>query len=119
MASTVPPLIVNLAPTGMVPTKEMTPHVPVSANEILEDVARCAELGASIIHLHARDENGLPTHRQEYFAPLIEGVRSIDPELVVCVTCSGRFVTELDKRAEVLDLTGTAKVEPVSRLRLD
>jgi len=108
------PLIVNLAPTGMVPTKDMTPHVPVSTGEILEDVARCAELGASIIHVHARDEAGAPTHRAEYFAPIIEGIRKIDPELVVCVTCSGRFVSELEKRAEVLDLDRAAKADMAS-----
>jgi 3-keto-5-aminohexanoate cleavage enzyme len=103
------PLIVNFAPTGMVPTKALTPHVPVTTEEILEDVARARELGASMVHVHARDENGLPTHRQEHFAPIIEGIREIDRELVVCATCSGRFVKDLDSRAEVLDLTGSAK----------
>jgi uncharacterized protein (DUF849 family) len=62
------PLIVNLAPTGMVPTKETTPHVPLSAEEILDDVGRCRELGVSIVHVHARDEHGAPTHRAECFA---------------------------------------------------
>lgn len=103
------PLIVNLAPTGMVPTKAMTPHVPVSADEVLEEVARCRELGVSIVHLHARDESGRPSHRAEHFAPLIEGVRRLDPELVICATCSGRMVADVEKRAEVLALGGDAK----------
>ena len=80
------PLIVNLAPTGMVPTKATSPHVPVTCDEILADVAACAALGASIIHVHARDADGRPTHRAEAFAPIVEGIRAIDPELVVCVT---------------------------------
>jgi 3-oxoadipate:acetyl-CoA acetyltransferase len=108
------PLIVNLALTGMVPTKEITPHVPISAEEILEDVARCRELGISIVHLHARDEQGLPTHKGEYFAPLIEGIRRIDRDLIVCATCSGRRVSDLDKRAEVLELSGDAKPDMAS-----
>jgi 3-keto-5-aminohexanoate cleavage enzyme len=112
--STATPLIINVAPTGMVPTKEMTPHVPVSTEEILDDVARCRELGAGIVHVHARDESGVPTHRKEYFAPLVEGTRQIDPELVVCVTCSGRFVNELEARSEVLELTGDAKPDMAS-----
>lgn len=103
------PLIINLAPTGMVPTKEMTPHVPVETEEILEDVAACRDLGAAIIHVHARDRDGLPTHRPEYFAPIVEGIRALDPELIVCVTCSGRFVQDPHARAEVLALTGAAK----------
>jgi uncharacterized protein (DUF849 family) len=107
-------LIVNLAPTGMVPTKEMTPHVPVSVEEILEDVGRSRELGASIVHVHARDDAGTPTHLPERFAPIIEGIREIDPELVVCVTCSGRFVSALEDRAAVLSLNGGAKPDLAS-----
>lgn len=103
------PLIINVAPTGMVPTKETTPHVPISADEILEEVRVYAELGASIIHVHAREEDGVPTHRKDRFAPIIEGIREIDPQLIVCATCSGRMVRDLDSRAEVLDLTGAAK----------
>jgi 3-keto-5-aminohexanoate cleavage enzyme len=108
------PLIINLAPTGMVPTRDMTPHVPISCEEVLADVERCRALGISIVHVHARDDDGRPTHRAERFAPIVEGVRRIDPELIVCVTCSGRYVSELEKRAEVLDLDGDAKPDMAS-----
>jgi uncharacterized protein (DUF849 family) len=108
------PLIINLTPTGMVPTKRMTPHVPVTCDEILADVRACAALGASIVHVHARDEHEVPTHRPEAFAPIVEGIRQIDPELIVCVTCSGRNVSELEQRAEVLSLTGDAKPDMAS-----
>ncbi len=108
------PLIINLAPTGMVPTKDKTPHVPVSADEIVEDVDRCRALGASIVHVHARDEQGRPTHRREYFAPVIEGIRRLDPELIVCATCSGRYVSGLDERADVLELEGDARPDMAS-----
>jgi 3-keto-5-aminohexanoate cleavage enzyme len=108
------PLIINLAPTGMVPTKEMTPHVPISTDEILEDVAACRELGVSIVHLHARGDDGVPTHRKESFAPLVEGVREIDPELIVGVTCSGRNVPTVEGRSEVLELDGKAKPDMAS-----
>jgi 3-oxoadipate:acetyl-CoA acetyltransferase len=103
------PLIINLALTGMVPTKKMTPHVPVAEDEILDDVRRCAELGVSIVHLHARDETGTPTHRSEYFAPLIRGIRALNRELVVCASCSGRLTQDVTARGEVLNLTGEAK----------
>ena len=114
MADSAQPLIINLAPTGMVPTKAMTPHVPLSPQEIVDDVARCAALGATIIHLHARDAEGRPTTRAEYMAPLVEGVRSVDPELVVCVTCSGRFANSVDERGAVLELSGAAKPDMAS-----
>lgn len=56
----------------------------------------------------------MPSHRAEHAGPLIEGVRSVDPELIVCVTCSGRFVSTLDERAEVLELDGAAKPDMAS-----
>ena len=108
------PLIINLAPTGMVPTKEITPHVPLSCEEILDQVASCHEAGVSVVHVHARDPEGRPTHRAEHFAPIVEGIREIDPELVVCVTCSGRFVSDVASRAEVLGLDGDARPDMAS-----
>jgi uncharacterized protein (DUF849 family) len=49
------PLILNLAPTGMVPTRSMSPHVPLQPDEIVADVLRAADAGITIAHLHARD----------------------------------------------------------------
>ena len=63
----------------MVPTRRQTPYVPLTTDEILEDVRRCAELGVSIVHVHARDEDGVPSHRADHFAPIVEGIREIDP----------------------------------------
>ena len=46
---------INFCPTGMVPTKQMTPYVPVSPQEIIEEVHQAYEIGITIAHLHARD----------------------------------------------------------------
>ena len=48
-------LIITDAPTGNVPTKEMNPSLPVTAEEIAETAVRCRQAGASLIHVHARD----------------------------------------------------------------
>src|SRR5262245_5354195 len=96
------PLILNLAPTGMVPTREMSAHVPLQPAEVVEDVLRCAAEGITIAHLHARDERGEPTHSKEVYARMISGIRERRPELVLCVSCSGRRVPDLASRAEVL-----------------
>ena len=108
------PLTINVALTGMVPMKADTPHVPISVEEILEDAAACRELGAAMFHVHAREPDGTPTHRAEAFAPIIEGIRAIDPDIVVCATCSGRRTPDVDDRAEVLTLTGSAKPDMAS-----
>jgi len=103
-------LIVNFTPTGMIPTKEMTPHAPVSASEIVEEVHRAFEIGITMVHLHARDEeSGAPTYRAEVYASIIEGIRSFSTDLVLCVSLSGRNFKEFEKRAEPLQLTGDLK----------
>ena len=50
-------LIVNFAPTGMIPTKEMTSHVPISVNEIIEDVHEAFEIGITVLIIYVEGEN--------------------------------------------------------------
>jgi uncharacterized protein (DUF849 family) len=106
--------IVNLAPTGMIPTKAMTPHVPLTPEEIAADVLACADLGITTAHLHARDESGDPTYRKGVYARIIGLIRDRRDDLVLCVSCSGRNWSELEKRAEVLELDGDLKPDMAS-----
>ena len=107
--------IINFTPTGMIPTKEMTPHVPVSADEIVEQVLKAAEIGITSVHLHARDpETGMPTYRADIYGQIIAGVRKYRPDLVLCVSTSGRIFNDFEKRAEVLSLTGDLKPDMAS-----
>ncbi len=100
-------LIVNFAPTGMVPTREMTPHVPLEINEIVEQVHQATEIGITLVHLHARRPgSGEPSHDPAIYGRLIEAIRSFAPELVICVSLSGRSVQDLEARAAPLALDG-------------
>lgn len=103
-------LIINFTPTGMIPTKKMTPHVPVSVSEIVEDVHEALEIGITLVHLHARDKHtGEPTYKAEIYRDIIEGIRKFSKDLVLCVSLSGRTFNEFEKRAEPLQLEGDLK----------
>ena len=103
-------LIINFTPTGMIPTKEMTPHVPVLADEIIADVKRACELGITMVHLHAREpETEEPTYKKELYAGIIGGIREFAPELIICVSLSGRNFKALSQRADPLYLEGNLK----------
>ncbi len=103
-------IIVNYTPTGMIPTKEMTPHVPISVGEIVEDVLRAAELGITLVHLHAREEEtGKPSYSADTYARIIEGIRAHDKDLVIGVSTSGRTFQRFHQRAACLDLDGDLK----------
>lgn len=68
-------LIITVAPTGNVPTVSDNPYLPVTPDQIADDICRCRQAGAAIAHLHARDENGAPTADPEVFRTIIEMVR--------------------------------------------
>lgn len=103
-------LTINFTPTGMIPTKEMTPYVPVTVSEIIEDVHEAWEIGITMVHLHARDAStGKSTYKAEVYGDIIAGIRKFAPELVICVSLSGRNFKEFEKRAEPLYLDGDLK----------
>jgi len=103
-------LIVNFTPTGMIPTRDMTPYVPLSPTEIVEDVHEAYELGITMAHLHARDEQtGEPTYLSEVYGRIVEGIRRYAPDLILAVSLSGRNFQEYEKRAAPLSLEGNLK----------
>jgi uncharacterized protein (DUF849 family) len=107
-------LIINLALTGLIPTKEMTPHVPITPEEIVEDVKKCSELGVSIVHVHARDAEGQPSCSTELYKKIIDGIRRLNKGIIVCASTSGRFSRTFEERSAVLDLKDKHKPDMAS-----
>jgi len=106
-------LIINFCPTGTVTNKQMTPYVPQTPEEIINDVLTCSSLGVSMVHLHAC-ENGEPTYKKEIYAEIIAGIRSKRPDLIIITTTSGRLFTQFEQRSEVLELKGDLKPDMAS-----
>jgi 3-keto-5-aminohexanoate cleavage enzyme len=98
----------------MVPTRQDSPHVPLSAEEIAEQVLEVAPLGVTSVHLHARGADGAPVWQRDYFEDIILRIKEHNTDLVICVTTSGRIESELSRRADVLDITGLAKPDMAS-----
>ncbi len=108
------PLIINAALTGQVLTRARAPHLPVDVAAIAADAAACVEAGATILHLHARNADGRPEWRAEAYRPIIAAVRERVPQAILCVTTSGRDTPELERRADVLSLSGDEQPECAS-----
>jgi len=104
----------SFCPTGMVPQKSDTPHIPLSPLEIAKQVNLVAEIGITSVHLHSRNEDGSPAWERENFEKTIELIKNKNPELIICVTTSGRTVSEFDKRSDVLEISGDLKPDMAS-----
>jgi len=103
-------LIINFTPTGMIPTNAMTPHVPITVDEIVADVREAVQIGITMVHLHARlESNGAPTSKAEVYGEIIGRIREFAPDLVIGVSLSGRTLKEFAQRAAPLNLTGELK----------
>ena len=107
-------IVICAALTGMVATSSNNPNLPVSVDHIIADGISCVRAGASILHIHARDEQGMPTYKKEVYARIIEGIRNVYPDVVLCVSTSGRTHTEFTQRSQVLELTGDSKPDMAS-----
>ena len=87
-------LIVTAAITGGRVTREMTPHIPITPEEIVQSAYECWQAGAAIAHIHVRDpQTGLGTQDVEIFRQVVEPLRE-RTDLILCLTTSGDFSTE-------------------------
>lgn len=84
------PVIISCAITGPVATKDDNPALPVTPSEQIESTQAAFEAGASIVHLHVRDDAGRPTGEIERFARVLEGVRTHCPGMIVEFATGGR-----------------------------
>ncbi len=81
-------LIITVAPTGAWPTKKNNPNVPLQPEEIAEEVYRSWQAGASIAHIHVREDDGTPGMNFEKFKETVELIRE-KCDIVLNLTTSG------------------------------
>ena len=94
-------LIITVAPTGSVPRKKNTPYVPVTPDEIAETAYLCEQEGASVIHVHCRDENENPTSDYAIFKETLDKIRK-RTHLIVMTSTSGVAGKSDEDRAQPL-----------------
>jgi uncharacterized protein (DUF849 family) len=95
-------LIINAAITGCVLTQADNPRLPVTRAEIVACARRVYQAGASIVHLHARDAQQKPASDAASWIELVSAVRYACPDLIVCVSLTGRHGEDVQQRAAAL-----------------
>jgi len=92
-------VIVAAALTGSAHFPSMSPYLPVTPSQIIEEGIRSAKAGAAILHVHARNpENGMPTTDSEIFREVLTGIKA-QTNAVLCVSTSGGIGISTEQRA--------------------
>lgn len=87
---TTTPCIITCAITGSLPKKADNPAVPVTPAEQIESTHEAFEAGATLVHLHVRNDDGTPTSSPERFALVQDGIRKHCPGMIVQFSTGGR-----------------------------
>ena len=98
-------MVLTAALVGAEVTRAQTPYLPITAEEIAEDAARCREAGAAMVHLHVRTPDGRPSQDPELFRAAIRAIRA-RCDVLVQVSTGGAVGMGAEERCGPLTLTG-------------
>ncbi len=101
--SAMDPLIITCAPVGAEIRPDQTPHLPYTPRLLGETARAVREAGASILHVHCRNDDGTNTHSVERFGQACEAIRA-QSDLIVQFSTGGAIGMTLQERAAVLEL---------------
>jgi 3-keto-5-aminohexanoate cleavage enzyme len=75
--------IITAALTGVLATRQQSPYIPYTPDEIAAEARRCVDAGASIVHIHARQDNGMPAYDVETYARIDTAVKAACPDVII------------------------------------
>ena len=84
------PCIISVAITGSLPRKKDNPAVPITPAEQIESTHEAFEAGATLVHLHVRNDDETPTSDAQRFAAVLDGIRRHCPGMITQVSTGGR-----------------------------
>ncbi|WP_077369507.1 3-keto-5-aminohexanoate cleavage enzyme [Anaerosalibacter sp. Marseille-P3206] len=97
-------LIITAAICGAEVTKENNPAVPYTVEEIGREAEAAYKAGASIIHLHVREDDGTPTQDRERFRACIEEIRKRCPDVIIQPSTGGAVGMTDEERLQPVEL---------------
>ena len=93
-------VIISCAITGAIHTPSMSPHLPITPEEIITDSLAAAEAGAAILHLHARNpKDGRPDQSPEGFSPFLARIKQSSDAVINITTGGSPYMTVAERVA--------------------
>lgn len=97
------PLMITAAICGAEVFREQTPHVPYTPRELAAEAIRCHEAGATMVHLHVRQDDGTPSQDAALFEQVLRAIRQ-ECEILVQFSTGGAVGMSVAERADALKL---------------
>ncbi|MGZ3404974.1 MAG: 3-keto-5-aminohexanoate cleavage protein [Polyangia bacterium] len=102
--------MVTAAIVGAETTRAQNPHLPLSADELAAEAERCAKAGASVIHLHVRDDQGRASQEGRRFREAIQKIRR-RTDVIIQTSTGGAVGMSVAERAGPLECVGAEAPE--------
>lgn len=103
MSSNKKSVIICAALCGSGTMKNMNPNVPYTLKEYAEEAHKCYQSGASMLHVHARTDDGQPTHEIDRVRAIYESIKEKCPDIVVCLSSAvGQYKTPEQRLAQIV-----------------
>jgi 3-keto-5-aminohexanoate cleavage enzyme len=96
------PAVLTVAVTGADVFRENNPNIPYTTQEIAESSIEASAAGASVVHLHVREDDGTPSGRPELFKEVIERIRA-GSDLLTMVSTGGSNDMTIEERSTGLE----------------
>jgi 3-keto-5-aminohexanoate cleavage enzyme len=96
------PVVVTVAVTGADVFRDNNPNIPYTTKEIADSSIEAAGAGATVVHLHVREDDGTPSGRPELFVDVIERIRA-GSDLLTMVSTGGSNEMTIDERVTGLE----------------
>lgn len=103
MAKEANPVIICAALTGAATSKQNNPSTPYTIEEFAEEAYKCRQAGAAMVHVHARTDDGQPTHEIDRIQAVHDAIKQKSPDLLICLSSAvGIFKTPEQRLAQIV-----------------
>ncbi len=95
--------IITCAITGAIHVPSMSPYLPITTEQIAQNAIDAANAGAGVIHIHARKpETGQPSPDLELYRDILQKIRAVNKDVVICITTGGGLGMTAEQRVSVV-----------------
>lgn len=97
-------LIITVATTGDFATKDHTPYLPTTPQEIADSIYESWQAGAAIAHVHVRDDEGKPTLDSAKYLQVVKLLEERNCDIIINFTTAGGELKDVTKRFPIVEL---------------